>query len=472
MPTWNHTLLAAVILIFSTHTLAAAATNSIPQNINTHESSEIITESEAFEGLHQEKLQEVAEADAERSGDSSPTNGTNGYSWDIDWDNGLQYQLEKEHPFWAVFYFNQDDKSTKLDGKIGLKLDINAALYDESYSIPPIDNTTYIRRARLYTAGYFFYLVPAFYKVGLEIADGKFFVRDAFLWMDDIPYVKTLKFGHFKTPSTLDNMISSRDRTFMESSAPVEAFSQGIKFGLQISDTLQSRHGTWAVGFFGNGDESDTSDASDANGRLVWRGTWMTGDNRTDASLIHAGYSGSFIYSGSESVHYRSRPETYIGHRLVDTGKFDAKDSYINGLEFAYAKSSLLLKSEAIISNVQTENDTLNFYGAYGTCAFILTGENHPYIHDRGIFGQISPRKPFSFRTGGRGAVELAMRYSYIDLTDGDIDGGRMMTTTAGINWYLSKTLTVRLNSGYSDIKGGETPGNVFITQTQISLNF
>ncbi len=441
---------------------AVASTNTATVTNKTEE----ITRAEEFEGLHKEKLQEVTDTTTNTATEELD------FNWDLRWDNGLRYQLNYKHPVWAVLYFNSREKETKLDGKIGLKLDIDAVSYNSGYSMPEFDEGIYIRRARLYTAGYFFYIFPAFYKAEMEIADGKFFIREIFLWLDNVPVIQTVKIGHFKAPSTLDNMISSRDRIFMESATPVEAFSQGIKNGIQISDSLENQRATWAVGWFANGNSADINDASKSISRLLCRATYLPIDNRDAKLLCHIGYSGSFIYTENKDVQYHSRPESYLAPRLVDTGKIEAHNANIQGVELAVIDGAFSFQSEFIRSDVNANGENLSFYGAYGEWGWFLTGESRPYLRDTGTFGQIIPKNNFSSHSHGWGAWEIAVRHSYLDLTDKDTDGGRISTTTAGLNWYLNRIVTLRINIGYSDIKGGATPGYVKIAQARWSINF
>src|SRR5262249_46394086 len=52
--------------------------------------------------------------------------------------------------------------------------------------------------------------------------------------------------------------------------------------------------------------------------------------------------------------------------------------------------------------------------------------------------------------TAGWGAVELAARYSYVNLNDGTgfdrIQGGIMEGLSLGLNWYLNSNLTIYLD--------------------------
>jgi phosphate-selective porin OprO/OprP len=44
----------------------------------------------------------------------------------------------------------------------------------------------------------------------------------------------------------------------------------------------------------------------------------------------------------------------------------------------------------------------------------------------------------------------MALRYSTVDLTDADIDGGEAYAVTLGLNWYATPTL--RFSANYVDV--------------------
>src|SRR3546814_12052000 len=46
----------------------------------------------------------------------------------------------------------------------------------------------------------------------------------------------------------------------------------------------------------------------------------------------------------------------------------------------------------------------------------------------------------------GSGMWQLGLRYDTIDLNDGAIEGGKMNTWTAGVNWYWRSTFKFALN--------------------------
>ena len=68
------------------------------------------------------------------------------------------------------------------------------------------------------------------------------------------------------------------------------------------------------------------------------------------------------------------------------------------------------------------------------------------YCGAEGEFGRLHPR-------GKRGAVELAVRYSTLDLNDLDenVSGGKGDNVTIGVNWYANSN--VRLMTNYALVK-------------------
>jgi len=68
--------------------------------------------------------------------------------------------------------------------------------------------------------------------------------------------------------------------------------------------------------------------------------------------------------------------------------------------------------------------------------------------------------------------ITLGARYSYLDLSDGPIDGGRMHTFMPGLNRYWSQHARIQFNYGWSIMDGGPSPGDLHIFQARLQLNF
>jgi phosphate-selective porin OprO/OprP len=131
---------------------------------------------------------------------------------------------------------------------------------------------------------------------------------------------------------------------------------------------------------------------------------------------------------------------------FVDTGMILADNYELLGAEWALVYGPLYIQSEYIAVPVnQLTGPDLYFDAAYVNVSYFLTGENRTYNKLRGIIDRVFPFENF-FRVRadddcvvtGTGAWEIAARYSYIDLDDANIQGGRLHNYTIGLNWYLN----------------------------------
>jgi phosphate-selective porin OprO/OprP len=123
------------------------------------------------------------------------------------------------------------------------------------------------------------------------------------------------------------------------------------------------------------------------------------------------------------------------------------KDFYKVGAEIATVQGPFSAQAEYITTSVNRNSGTdLDFDGWYVQTGYFLTGESRNYKN--GAFGGITPKA--NVGEGGIGAWELALRYSTLDLTDADIDGGEADSITLGLNWYPTPAL--RFSANYVDV--------------------
>ena len=86
-----------------------------------------------------------------------------------------------------------------------------------------------------------------------------------------------------------------------------------------------------------------------------------------------------------------------------------------------------------------------------------------------GPSGAYVPHSPFSPSEGGWGALELAARFSYLDLDDQEIRGGREGNVTLGLNWYLLANARISVNAIFGRVSH---QGDVAFLQTRFQLDF
>ena len=75
------------------------------------------------------------------------------------------------------------------------------------------------------------------------------------------------------------------------------------------------------------------------------------------------------------------------------------------------------------------------------------------------------------------GAWQVALRYSYLDLTDNDIAGGVENNLTAGLVWYLNPNSSLQFNAVYGDIRdrspvGGFSGGHFTALGMRLRVDF
>ncbi len=361
------------------------------------------------------------------------------------------------------------DKTFRL--KIGGRIQYDWAWYaddDIADIVGELEDGTEFRRARIYMAGQIY--DDIIFKVNYDFAgDGNSEFRDVWIGMKNVPIVGNVKVGHFKEPFGMDRLTSGKYITFMERSLP-DALSPGRNNGFMIYNTAFNQRMTWAVGIFKNATDGNGRGRNDGDYAYTGRVTflpWYQGDDK----LLHVGLAYSHRNPEDRTLRYRQRPESHLAPRFVDTGNFEAKRVDLIGLEAAWVYGPFSLQSEYVQAIVDAINrNDCCFQGFYIMGSYFLTGEHRPYNKKTGTFGRVKPKKNFSNKPGGgKGAWEIAARYSYLDLDDKSVDGGRLQDFTLGVNWYLNPNTRIMWNYIFADLADG---GDADIFQMRFQIDF
>jgi phosphate-selective porin OprO/OprP len=177
--------------------------------------------------------------------------------------------------------------------------------------------------------------------------------------------------------------------------------------------------------------------------------------------------------------------------RWIDTGRIAGADWYeILGFESILNVGPLQIVGEYQTNWMQRDATTVGtgpdlfFHGAYVYLAYMLTGEHVPYSRRSGTIDRVRPFENFFLVNtcsdgvaGGWGAWQVALRYSYLDLTDNDILGGVENNATLGLVWYFNSHSSLQFNAVYGDIEdrapvGGYTDGHFTALGTRLRVNF
>ncbi|MCG7983122.1 MAG: porin [Candidatus Thiodiazotropha lotti] len=326
----------------------------------------------------------------------------------------------------------------EFSATMGGRLLLDAAYYDEDKN--SLGNGTEIRSARLDMEGRIF--ADIIYELSVDFADGDADMKDAWLAYDaHHPWRFIL--GHFKEPFSLEELTSRKHLTFMERALP-NALVPGRNMGLGLQ--WRGEQVSVAAGLFGDDFNDDSDDEGDEGWGVSTRATYAP--IASERSAVHFGASAAHRkLDDEEEYRVDIRPESHLTDvRYLDTGKIkQSRTLTLVGLETAWVYGETSLQAEWLASNLERDDDTdIEFSGWYVQASWFPTGESRHYKHQQARFGRV---KPFS----ELGALELALRYSTLDLTDQDVEGGSSDQITVGVNWYYKPQMRFMMN--YSLVK-------------------
>lgn len=348
-----------------------------------------------------------------------------------------------------------------LEIELAGRLQVDTAVHDADAA--RLDNSTRVRRARLALKGALFerleFKAQAEFGGGVQLGSPfdysvqEIEAKDIYVRYRFSKRLKVIG-GHFKEPFSFEDQTSSKYTTFLERALSVDAFSPGRNLGVAVQQS--SDHSSLAAGVF----------SGDGFG-IAARSTWAPVSRKR--RLLHLGVGGEYREPrDSEQARFRSRPESAVsGERLVSTRRLDDVNSTTRlGVEMAALAGPVSVQGEYILTRISRRNDTVaQLSGWYAALSWFPTGESRNYDVADGAFGKIKPRR-------GAGAVEVAARFSRLNLDDDDIRGGREDNITLAVNWYV--TLHARLMANYvmvdAERRGDRDAPNIFQLRGQLSF--
>jgi phosphate-selective porin OprO/OprP len=114
-------------------------------------------------------------------------------------------------------------------------------------------------------------------------------------------------------------------------------------------------------------------------------------------------------------------------------------------LEASWRKGPYWLAGEYLRTDADlAQGGSSRLSGYHVTAAWAVTGEMRPYRKNSGIVDRLPVARSVYQR--GPGAVELGLRWSVTDLTDGPVAGGEMDILSFGVNWWPSPYWSVNLD--------------------------
>ncbi len=306
-----------------------------------------------------------------------------------------------------------------------------------------------------------------FYKYEGEFAGGvASSYRDAFIGVKDLPLFNTVIVGNQKRPYGLDHLNSSRYNVFAERPFIVEAINEDARrLGISSNGLSADQAWNWRYGVFHQNITQTTdgfvSDHYQAEFAARIANTAWYDESSGGRGYFHWAVSGSWgqVDGGApdNAAQFRTRPEARSTNRWLDTGRIDgAEETFRFGLETVVNVGAFQMTAEYLQANVERDpgvGNDVGLGGGYVQVAYFLTGEHTPWERKTGTLGRVKPFENFfsvrnndGERAFGLGAWQVAARYSYADLQDQDIIGGKGESLTLGLNWWWNPNARMQLN--------------------------
>lgn len=333
-------------------------------------------------------------------------------------------------------------KDPDLVFRIGGRIHTDAAFFDSDET--NLDPDAKLRRGRVYLSGK---IVDVFrFKVERDFAPPRAEWRN--VWVQYRPSSRyRFTAGNFISPFGLEQMAASNFSTFMEramSGSIAPSFQSGVRFDTNGHFTKNRSRHRWTYSLSGGtapmGQTSDDLHRSE-HWSIVTRASYAP--IAKDRLVVHFGGAAEYRdVMGNDVYRIGSQTESSQGPRILDTQRLAGVNSVVSaGAEAAFLYGPVLIQGEYQHAFLQTDNalSDPDFGGGYVQASWVVTGEHREYNRGSGFFGGVTPLSNW-------GAVELATRYSVLDLNDGTVNGGKAKNWTVGANWYLRSNLRFMFN--------------------------
>ena len=294
---------------------------------------------------------------------------------------------------------------------------------------------------------------------------------EVFTWFDvqvftPIPRVGVLTVGKMKEPISLAREMSLAWEELLERPMHLDAFLPSRNIGVRLANTHGDGRLRWAVGAYNAWLEQEGVGFSEMSRQGILRASGLPVSRPDHREWLHLGLG--FRYSDARLgyVQFGTSPEAFPLPRYVDTERVSADHAATWNFEAAWSRGPWWLSGEFTqVGVAAVDGVDPTFRGGHLSAVWAVTGEHRRYRPDAGVVDRAEPRA--SVHEGGWGLLELAVRASWVDMTDGTIDGGEALRWSVGANWYPTADTRVSATWGLVDLERAGTTGRTGILQAR-----
>jgi phosphate-selective porin OprO and OprP len=329
------------------------------------------------------------------------------------------------------------------------------------------ENGARFRRVRFFMAGMLYSTIKFKWDMDIDGGANGVAFKDMYIGTHKIPVLGNFQVGHFKRPASLDSITSSKYLTFMERSL-TNTFFKTRNTGFAFFNQHFNKRFTWFTFINKETAERPPDFQIDGDWNFTSRITGLPYISEDGKEWVHLGASWSYEKATDNKVTFNAARDTEIISTLFTTGVISAERFNIVGLEGAVNWNQFSVQGEYVIADVGKgagPNGKLDSFYVQGS--WYLTDENRRYSRRAGSIARFKPKQNFSWNKKwsegrGTGALQVAVRYSELDLNDSDagIAGGEQESLTVGINWELNPMSRIMYNYVHAEFSSGVGANN------------
>ena len=377
--------------------------------------------------------------------------------------------VKKQPSYFSYQKYLKKLKNKKGIGSLDYKYRFGAQLsYDKAYieEAAATYNDRGWRRIRVYHQGSILQ-EKLFYELEYSFT-GQNQYKDNFLGyqdkLDNFDTYYRVKLGNIKIPFSLQRYSSSKNLMFMER-ALNDAYADGRKLGAEL--LLGQKFDDQRINLFLSTYSNSIDEKQDNIIEQPGSSMRLTYANKIRKNhLFSCGFGLATQDMKNQKVKFKQSSESaWMPNNYVKATVKNVDSITKNNFEVLYIYDKYSLQAEYSSATLKALKDTYTFDGYYLEGSYFILGNGRTYKFKNSTLSKIKPNKG--------GALELAFRYSYLNLNDKSEQNGSQTDYNFGVNLYISSEIKLLLN--YIIAKPQNSPeynGRLQILQSRILFAF
>jgi len=247
-----------------------------------------------------------------------------------------------------------------------------------------------------------------------------------------------VKVGNLKIPYSLQRYSSSKNLSFMERPLGDDAFAISRQLGLELFlyKKLKANLFGLFLSAYTNSIDARRQGAANRVGNAI-RATYTYKVSKRKLFNIGIAFLDENLYN--HTLRYKQNSESAImNEKYVATKIKSVSSRNIRNLDIIYLNNRYYCEAGYMDSLVDAKKGSYHFYSYSLEGSYFLIGQGKRFNTKESKFSKI--------KTTEGGALELALRYSFINLNDKDRKGGKQSDYNVALNWYLTTEFKMMFN--------------------------